>query len=822
LGGKLKSEEVVEISSNDRGSRKSLRGHFFRMAGPIGFVVVMLAALLAITAYSYYSNRRDALALSDDMLGVIERRIAGELKAFFGPIEDSVQLTAEVLRNTPFDIHNRDLVESFAFKVLANLSQASNFIVADPQGNFLMVAKMADGSLHTKIIERTAGSSRVTWIRRDRQGSVIDEETSADDSYDPRNRPWYKGAVKSDKIYWSDFYIFFTSQTHGITVAIPIMGKEDELLGVFGLDIELKAVSAFLETLKIGENGEAVIIDEEGYIIAHPEIKKMVKKEGDVYKPIRVQELGDPVLNRAYNRFRIDGYGHRDLTVDNRNYLSTAFRLPQKIGHDVSVFIFVPEEDFVGFVTRNNRTILLMSISIVVLAAIMAGLLVFQGLRAERNARLVLARQHELESQSRAFSELSSKAALFGDEDADSFKELTEIVSDATHLRRTSVWHFDDNHQFLSCMDSYDRESNGHTQGTVLARADFSRLFDLLQSGEDISTSDAETDGRLTELYRVYLQPSGCESFLAVPIRYRERTAGALWFERERLPESWSSEEISFAHAIANMLALRFSADPNSAPAPVYHQAEKDSTEGSAAPGAGGAASVSVNRPEHRPDKIDRADPQTKPVSVNGSNRFTSFLDRLAAGGIDPGETAADIFTDTTVLVLRFTNPISLVERVADGESTTIMEDMAGYLEASAASGGVEYLKVMGDEILCAAGIDTVSKDHARLIADLALNVQNRCRGLFASLDTPMEFRIGIDTGAVMGSSVGRKEKAYNIWGESVRFAAKMADSGIPGGIQVSETTYRRLRANYLFNARGSYYLPNIGETSTYLLTGRI
>jgi hypothetical protein len=77
-GLKLRNEEVVEISFDDRGSRKSLRGHFFRVAGPIGFVVVMLAALLAITAYSYYSNRRDALALSNDLLGAIERRIAGE------------------------------------------------------------------------------------------------------------------------------------------------------------------------------------------------------------------------------------------------------------------------------------------------------------------------------------------------------------------------------------------------------------------------------------------------------------------------------------------------------------------------------------------------------------------------------------------------------------------------------------------------------------------------------------------------------------------------------------------------------------------------
>jgi hypothetical protein len=194
------------------------------VAGPIGFVVVMLAALLAITAYSYYSNRRDALALSNDLLGVIERRIAGELQAFFVPIEDTVQLTTEVLRNAPFDIRDRALIEPFAFRLLANLPQVSNFIVADLKGNFLMVQKMADGAFHTKIIERTAGASRVTWIRRDTAGNVIDEETSADDSYDPRNRPWYKGAVNSRKLYWSDFYIFFTSQTHGITVSLPIIG----------------------------------------------------------------------------------------------------------------------------------------------------------------------------------------------------------------------------------------------------------------------------------------------------------------------------------------------------------------------------------------------------------------------------------------------------------------------------------------------------------------------------------------------------------------------------------------------------------------------
>ena len=548
----------------------------------------------------------------------------------------------------------------------------------------------------------------------------------------------------------------------------------------------------------------------------------MVKKEGDVYKPILVEELGDPVLNRAYNRFRIDGHGHRDLIVDGQRYLSAAFRLPRKTGLDLSVFVFVPEEDFVGFVARNNRTILLMSAGIVILAAIMAGLLVFQALRAERTAQRVLDRQHELEAQSRAFSELSSKAAVFGAEDAESFKQLTEIVSDAINLRRTSLWHFGDGGRFLRCIDSYDRESKGHTRGTVLARADFSPVFDLLQNGEDISASDADSDSRLAELYRLYLQPLGCESFLAVSIRFHDHTLGALWFEHERLTRSWSTEEISFAHDIANMLALRFSADRKLTPASVNQKDETIGAEDSTAPGARIATAVSDMQSEQYPDKMDLADEQTKPVSANGTNRFTSFLDRLAAGGIDPDQTAADIFTDTTVMALRFTDSLSLAGRIADSESMTTIDLMVGYLEELAASQGIEYMKIMGEEIICAAGIDPGSKNHARRIADLALNLQDRCTGLFASLNTPMEFRIGIDTGAVMGSSVGREQKTYNIWGESARFASKMADAGIAGGIQVSETTYRRLRANYLFQVRGRYYLPNIGETSTYLLTGRI
>ena len=818
----MKFKEVVDISSDRLMDGKHLRRRILRVLLPIGFAIVILAALLSITAYSYYSNRRDALTLSDDLLRAIERRIAKELEAFLNPIEDTVQLTAVFLENIPFDVSNRTLLEPLAFKLLASLSQISMFYVADTRGNFLLVRKMPDGSNHTKIIERTQKATQVTWIRRDPSGNEIAVEKSVDDSYDPRNRPWYEGALESRQVHWTDFYIFFTDQKHGITVSIPIIGPDDQVRGVLGLDIELQKISGFLATLKIGESGQAIIVDQDGKLVAHPEIEKMVKREGEVYKPVRIDELKDAVLQRAYSRFQVEGYGYRNLTVDDRHYLTSAFLFPTKIGNELRVFIIVPEEDFIGFVNRNNRTVLLMSIGVLVLTAAMAGLLVFQGLRADRNARVVLDRQNELEAQSRAFAELSSQAALFDAENPESLSRLTEIVSKSTGVRRTSVWQFDPDGALLRCIDCYDRESDGHTQDTLLTRNEFHHLFDVLQKAEDVCAPEAGENSRVSELYQAYLQPLGCESLLALPICHHGQTVGSLWFEHDRLSRNWSNGEISFARAVANMLAMRFSADAKPTSTSAVEKEDIDFVADAAARTKKTRAAAPESRSGSSPPKKDLTRRSGGQVSAAEAGRLKSFSERMLSRGLDQDRMGADLFNDTTVFLLRFTDPASLAERMNDSDSMTAMDYLVNHLEDLAASRGIKYVRIMGDEIVCAAGMDDKAQDHPHLMAELALGVQDRCSGLFAELNTPMEYRIGIDTGAIMGSTVGKAQRSYNIWGEAVRFASMMAKTGIPGAIQVSETTYRRLRSSYLFQARGRFYLPGIGETATYILTGRI
>jgi adenylate cyclase len=190
--------------------------------------------------------------------------------------------------------------------------------------------------------------------------------------------------------------------------------------------------------------------------------------------------------------------------------------------------------------------------------------------------------------------------------------------------------------------------------------------------------------------------------------------------------------------------------------------------------------------------------------------------------GYDNSTLDAEVYTDVTVLVVRFIDPLSLAKSIEEGQSRSAADSLVYHFEDMGEARHLDYWNIVGDQIVCAAGLGEGSTDHCRIIADIALNLQDHCTHLFADLDKRMSFRIGIDRGAVIGSRLGRQRQSYNIWGDAVEAAIKMADTGVTGGIHVSEAAYRSLREDFVFKVRGSFYLKNFGEIATYMLTGRI
>ena len=798
--------------------RKRLKRRFLRVIIPLGCVFLIIAAIVTVTMVNDSHNRRNTLALSEDMLEALDRRIHSAVKAYLIPASNLVRIGAETLRSQLDQIWspNRTPV---GIEVLRTYPQLASFFGGDKQGNFVMHKQNPDESIDTKVIEREPSNVTVTWIRRDLAGNVVNKEISGDDGYDPRTRSWYKGAVKTRKLYWSDVYIFYTDQTPGLTVSYPLYSQNDQLLAVFGIDIRLKKISTFLANLTIGQSGRAMIIENDGVLVAYPEFDRAFRHSGDTLKTVTLDELNDPVLSRAFNRFKIDGHGKRVLEVDGRRYLNTVTSLKSSFGRDWSVMIIVPEEDFIGFLNVNVRKLMLMTGVIVIITGVLAVLMVYQGLRADRNALRVLERQQELEAQSRAFSELASKTALWDPEDVESLEELTEIVSVTMAVRRVGVWGYYEEENHLRCEDSFEHGTTGHTRGTVLKLADYPRLFEKMIKGEQVVVNDTAADPLTSKLHRVYLGPLGCTSLLAIPVLPGGRLAGAIWLEHGETIRSWGTADISFARAIASLLDLRLSASG------ILNEIGDPAENGEAADAATAFTSAAINATT--PSVVKKND-LDKPVSSKlagespkGNEKKISFFDRMLERGLDQSSINADVFDNVTVLVLRFTDPFALAEHFGGDKPTTAVDHLICHFENLFDAHSIDFWKIMSDQIICATGMEDDSDQPVNSMADLALNFQDKCSHLFADLDKPMEFKIGIDRGGVIGSQVGRRRKSYNIWGEAVGAASMMADNGVTGGVQVSQAAYRRLRRKYLFKVRGRFYLLNVGEISTYLLTGR-
>jgi len=799
--------------------RKRLKRRFLRVIIPLGCVLLIIAAIVTVTMVNYHHNRRDTLALSLDMLDALDRRIHSAVSAYLIPASNLVRIGAETTRSHLDQIWSPNRTP-IGIEVLRTYPQLSSFYGGNNQGNFFMHKQNPDETIDTKVIEREPSNVRVTWIHRDIAGNVVNKEISGDDGYDPRARPWYKGAVKTRKLYWSDVYVFFTDKTPGLTVSYPLYSQNDQLLAVFGIDIKLEMISTFLANLKIGRSGRAMIIEDDGVLVAYPELDRALRHTGDTLQTVMLDELDDPVLTRAFNRFKIDGHGQRVLEIDDRRYLNTVTSLKSSFGRDWSVMIIVPEEDFIGFLRENLRKVLLMTSSIVIITGILAVLLVYQGLRADRNALRVLERKQELEAQSRAFSELASKTALWDPEDIKSLEELTEIVSVTMAVRRASVWGYYEAENHFKCEDSYEQGTKGHTRGTVLKVADYPLLFEELIKGGDIVINDTAADPLTSKLQRVYLGPLGCTSLLAIPVLPGGKLAGAIWFEHEETIRAWGAEDVSFARAIAGLLNLRLSA--TGVLDEMAHPVKNGAMDGSVKTHAA-AAKSRTNTPAVDNSDSDESVPAKQAGELpQGRGRKKSFSERMLERGVDPSSIKAEVFENVTVLVLRFTDPVALAERIDGDQPTTAVDHLICHFENLFEDGSIDFWKIMSDQIVCATGMEDSSNRHVHDIADLALSFQDKCSHLFAELDKSMEFKIGIDVGGIIGSLVGQRLKSYNIWGEAVITASKMADNGVIGGIQVSETAYRILRQNYLLRVRGNYYLQDIGEISTYLLTGRI
>jgi class 3 adenylate cyclase len=98
-------------------------------------------------------------------------------------------------------------------------------------------------------------------------------------------------------------------------------------------------------------------------------------------------------------------------------------------------------------------------------------------------------------------------------------------------------------------------------------------------------------------------------------------------------------------------------------------------------------------------------------------------------------------------------------------------------------------------------------------------------RGMLAALAdargrfrVPLELRIGLASGPVVGGVIGDRRILFDLWGDTVNTAARMQSSGVSGRIQVAASTHALLRDSLSFEEREPVEVKGLGPMTTYLL----
>ncbi|MEM9925502.1 MAG: adenylate/guanylate cyclase domain-containing protein [Cyanobacteria bacterium P01_D01_bin.50] len=182
--------------------------------------------------------------------------------------------------------------------------------------------------------------------------------------------------------------------------------------------------------------------------------------------------------------------------------------------------------------------------------------------------------------------------------------------------------------------------------------------------------------------------------------------------------------------------------------------------------------------------------------------------------------TIAEAFAEVTVLFADIVGFTELSTQVSPQELVALLNRIFSAFDELAEKHSLEKIKTIGDAYMVVGGLPNPRKDHAEAIIEIALDMQQAINKFNIETNSNCNIRIGINTGPVVAGVIGIKKFIYDLWGDTVNIASRMESHGIPGNIQISQTTYEKVKDNYILESRGLIEIKGKGEMQTYLVIG--
>jgi class 3 adenylate cyclase len=183
-------------------------------------------------------------------------------------------------------------------------------------------------------------------------------------------------------------------------------------------------------------------------------------------------------------------------------------------------------------------------------------------------------------------------------------------------------------------------------------------------------------------------------------------------------------------------------------------------------------------------------------------------------------DSIAEQYSEASILFADVVNFTPMSSQMTPIELVELLNQVFSQFDDLVEKYDLEKIKTIGDCYMVASGVPRPRQDHAKVITQLALDMQEIVRKS-DYFGRKLTFRIGINSGPVVAGVIGRKKFIYDLWGDAVNTASRMESNGTGGLVQITRETYNLINDDFICESRGVINVKGKGELPVWFVRGR-
>jgi adenylate cyclase len=173
-------------------------------------------------------------------------------------------------------------------------------------------------------------------------------------------------------------------------------------------------------------------------------------------------------------------------------------------------------------------------------------------------------------------------------------------------------------------------------------------------------------------------------------------------------------------------------------------------------------------------------------------------------------------FNEVAVLFCDVVNFTSYCDQHEPEDVVSRLDALFVAFERVASAHGLEKIKTVGDAFMAAAGLLRQTDDP------LGCAVLCGLKMAATSIDAQLGWavRVGVHVGPVVAGIVGQERYQFDIWGDTVNVAARMAGKAVPGSVAVTHDVWTRIKDRFESDSLGQLEIKGKGQIPVVAVRG--